>query len=77
MIEQTWFNTPFLRINLTNGRALIISAIFILWMVSMIVIGFGFGNFNPRFPRRKATAKTYKKKYNICIICTIKHKPYK
>jgi hypothetical protein len=43
MIEQTWFNTPFLRINLTNGRALIISAIFILWMVSMIVIGFGFG----------------------------------
>lgn len=48
MIEQTWWNTPWFRITLkdiyiTNGEALIIGVIVLVWIAFLIFVGYVFG----------------------------------
>jgi hypothetical protein len=43
VIKQVWWNTPWIAVYLTNGRAVVIGAILLMWLTVGVVIGLGFG----------------------------------
>lgn len=43
MIEQTWWNTPWIAVYLTHGRAVMVGLILLMWLGAAVVVGFGLG----------------------------------